>query len=81
MSLIINSDKYTENIPALSLIDITKLKGSSLLQLEYPKDSDPREELFKYAIDSKWIVTEMSPHSVNLESIFRNLTMEGDTNA
>ena len=71
----------TENIPALSLIDITKLKGSSLLQLEYPKDSDPREELFKYAIDSKWIVTEMSPHSVNLESIFRNLTMEGDTNA
>jgi len=37
--------------------------------------------LFKYAIDSKWVVTEMSPHSVNLESIFRTLTMEDTTNA
>ena len=48
---------------------------------EYPKDKDPREELFNYAIDSKWIVTEMSPHSVNLESIFRTLTMEGSADA
>ena len=71
----------TEKIPTLSLIDITKQKGSYILQLEYPKDKDPREELFNYAIDSKWIVTEMSPHSVNLESIFRTLTMEGSADA
>jgi ABC-2 type transport system ATP-binding protein len=70
-----------ENIPTLSLINTTKQNGSYVLQLEYPKDKDPREQLFKYAIDSKWIVTEMSPHSVNLESIFRNLTMEGGTDA
>ncbi|SVB80542.1 uncharacterized protein METZ01_LOCUS233396, partial [marine metagenome] len=70
-----------ENIPALSLINKTKQNGSYILQLEYPKNKDPREQLFKYAIDSKWIVTEMSPHSVNLESIFRNLTMEDGTDA
>ena len=70
-----------ENIPALSLINTTKQNGSYILQLEYPKNKDPREQLFKYAIDSKWIVTEMSPHSVNLESIFRNLTMEDGTDA
>ncbi len=63
------------------MIDITKQNDSYILQLEYPKDKDPREELFNYAVDSKWIVTEMSPHSVNLESIFRTLTMEGGTDA
>jgi len=70
-----------EKIPALSLIETTKQNGSYILQLEYPKGQDPRKELFNYAIDSKWIVTEMSPHSVNLESIFRTLTMEGSEDA
>ena len=61
---------------------ITNAKAScGCTQLEYPKDKDPREQLFKYAIDSRWIITEMSPHSVNLESIFRNLTMEDSTDA
>ena len=71
----------TEKIPTLSLIDATKQKDSHILQLEYPKDKDPREELFQYAIDSKWIVTEMSPHGADLESIFRMLTMEKSKNA
>ncbi|HJM84391.1 MAG TPA: hypothetical protein QGI69_03860, partial [Candidatus Marinimicrobia bacterium] len=55
--------------------------GSQILQLEYAKDLDPREELFQYAVDSNWVVTEMSPHSVNLESVFRTLTMEDKANA
>jgi len=71
----------TEKIPALSLIDSTTRSGNQLLHLEYPKDTDPREELFQYAIDSKWVVTEMSPHSIDLESIFRTLTMEDSANA
>ena len=71
----------TEKIPALSLIDSTTRSGNQLLHLEYPKDKDPREELFQYAIDSKWVVTEMSPHSIDLESIFRTLTMEDGANA
>ncbi|SVB99616.1 uncharacterized protein METZ01_LOCUS252470 [marine metagenome] len=71
----------TEKIPALSLIDSKTRNGNQLLYLEYPKDKDPREELFQYAIDSKWVVTEMSPHSIDLESIFRTLTMEDSANA
>jgi len=71
----------TEKIPALSLIDSSIHNGNQLLHLEYPKDKDPREELFQYAIDSKWVVTEMSPHSIDLESIFRTLTMEDNANA
>ena len=71
----------TEKIPSISLVDTKSYNGSQILQLEYAKDLDPREELFQYAVDSNWVVTEMSPHSVNLESIFRTLTMEGKANA
>ena len=71
----------TEKIPSISLVDTTTRNGSQILHLEYSKEKDPREELFQYAIDSNWVVTEMSPHSVNLESIFRTLTMENKTNA
>ena len=71
----------TEKIPSISLVDTTTRNGSQILHLEYPKEKDPREELFQYAIDSNWVVTEMSPHSVNLESIFRTLTMKDKTNA
>ena len=71
----------TEKIPAISLLDSKTRNGNQLLHLEYPKDKDPREELFQYAIESKWVITEMSPHSVDLESVFRTLTMEDSTNA
>ena len=71
----------TEKIPSISLVDTTTRNGSQILHLEYPKEKDPREELFQYAIDSNWVVIEMSPTSVNLESIFRTLTMEDKTNA
>ena len=73
--------ELTEKIPSISLVDTTTLNGSQILHLEYQKEKDPREELFQYAIDSNWIVIEMSPHSVNLESIFRTLTMEDKANA
>ena len=71
----------TEKIPSLSLLDSKTRNGNQILHLEYPKDKDPREELFQYAIDSKWVVTEMTPHRGDLESIFRTLTMEEDANA
>ena len=76
-----NVKALTEKIPSISLVDTTTRNGSQILHLEYPKEKDPREELFQYAIDSNWVVTEMSPHSVNLESIFRTLTMENKADA
>ena len=73
--------ELTEKIPHLTIVDTESRNGGKRLNLEYPKDQDPREDLFQYAVDSKWIITEMSPHSANLESIFRTLTMEETANA
>ena len=71
----------SEKIPQIKIVEINDKKESKILELEYLKTDDPREDIFKYAIDSNWIITEMSPHTANLESIFRKLTMEKNTNA
>jgi ABC-2 type transport system ATP-binding protein len=70
----------TKTIPNLTIVDSDAQNEKQLLYLEYPKGQDPREALFNYAIDSNWIITEMSPHSANLESIFRNLTTKDTDN-
>ena len=69
-----------EKIDNIKLINTKEIDKSYILDLEYPEDKDPREELFKYAINSNWIIMEMNKQSANLESIFRKLTMEGASN-
>jgi len=49
--------------------------------LEYPNAIDPREQIFKHAVKSKWTVLEMSRHKTSLEEVFRNLTIEGGNHA
>ncbi len=47
------------------------------IDLEYAKDADPREAVFRHAVKSKWTVLEMATHRAQLEDIFRKLTVEG----
>ena len=54
---------------------------SATAVLEYPNEIDPRENIFKHAVKSKWTVLEMSRHKTSLEEVFRNLTIEGGNNA
>ena len=65
----------------LELKDITlnnyeKNNETSFINIEYSKNIDPREKIFKYAVKKDWIITEMTPHTADLESIFRTLTVE-----
>ena len=62
-------------IPSLNVKGINKQKESVIINIEYQNSSDPRKDLFQYAIDKNWIVTEMSLHKRNLEDLFRNLTL------
>ena len=71
----------TEKIMDIKIIDVHKKDLHHIIKLEYPKDKEPREQIFNYAVESNWIITEMSPQSTNLESIFRTLTMEESANA
>ena len=62
-------------IPSVTVQGIEKQKQSILVQIEYQNTSDPRQDIFKYAVEKNWVITEMSVHKRNLEDLFRNLTL------
>ena len=62
-------------IPSVTVQGIEKQKQSILIQIEYQNTSDPRQDIFKYAVEKNWVITEMSVHKRNLEDLFRNLTL------
>ena len=64
-------------IPSVSVKTIKKLEESVNITLEYQNTSDPRKDIFNYAVEKGWILTEMTLTRRNLEDIFRNLTGQG----
>ena len=62
-------------IPSVTVQGIEKQKQSIMIQIEYQNNSDPRQDIFKYAVENNWVITEMSLHKRNLEDLFRNLTL------
>ncbi len=50
--------------------------GHHVLLIEYDRAADPRADIFNYAKLSGWVILEMSPYRVQLEDVFRDLTVE-----
>lgn len=75
------NDESIENmkakVPSITLKSTTKLDDLITLEIEYSSKSDPRKDIFNYAVKNKWIILEMSESKRNLEDIFRNLTSKG----
>lgn len=55
--------------------------GNRVLSIEYDREADPRADIFNYAKASGWVILEMSPYRVQLEDVFRGLTVEGGAHA
>ena len=75
-----SAQELQANIPSVKFISMEKSGGVQKVNFEYPKDKDPREDIFKYAVKSKWVILKMMPQTTNLEDIFRNLTSSGASN-
>tara|TARA_B100000959_G_scaffold270936_1_gene318472 strand:+ start:937 stop:1881 length:945 start_codon:yes stop_codon:yes gene_type:complete len=67
-------------LPNIKFISMEETDGVQQVQFEYGKGQDPREELFRYAVDNNWAILKMTPHTTNLEDIFRDLTTDGGIN-
>ena len=65
-------------IPNITVNSIKKDGPLVQVILEYQNTVDPRKDVFKYAVEKGWIITEMSASKRNLEDIFRHLTTHGD---
>ena len=75
-----SAQELQAKIPSVKFISMEKSGGVQKVNFEYPKDKDPREDIFKYAVKSKWVILKMMPQTTNLEDIFRNLTSSGASN-
>jgi len=72
----------SSQIPGLDVQDSrSEGEGHQVLSLEYDRESDPRADIFNYAKSSGWVILEMSPYRVQLEDVFRDLTVEGGDHA
>ena len=65
-------------IPAITIKGLNKTVDKIQLSLEYKNNSDPRKDVFNYAVEKGWIITEMIVSKRNLEDLFRNLTLKKD---
>ena len=65
-------------IPSITVNSIKKDGPLVQVILEYQNTVDPRKDVFEYAVEKGWIITEMSASKRNLEDIFRHLTTNGD---
>ena len=75
-----SAQELQAKIPSVKFISMEKSGGVQKVNFEYHKDKDPREDIFKYAVKSKWVILKMMPQTTNLEDIFRNLTSSGESN-
>ena len=61
-------------IPSVDIKNISKEDSFTKINIEFPSNGDPREDIFKYAVDKNWVILEMVTSKQNLEDIFRKLT-------
>jgi len=61
-------------IPSIDIKNISKEDSYTAINIEFASNGDPREDIFKYAVDKNWIILEMVTSKQNLEDIFRKLT-------
>ena len=67
-------------IPSIDIASISKEDTYTKINIKYPKNNDPRSDIFKYAVDKGWTILEMFATKQNLEDIFRNLTSSNESN-
>ena len=66
--------KIEEKVESVKVSSIKKSGSSTTVSLSCKGKSDPREDIFKFAVKSKWVVLGMAQKKSDLETIFRKLT-------
>ena len=66
-----------QQVADIALLGLQAINGHHVLSLEYDRELDPREAIFNYAKTQGWAILEMSQSRVQLEDVFRTLTVEG----
>ncbi|MCZ6636235.1 MAG: ATP-binding cassette domain-containing protein [bacterium] len=63
-------------VAGIDVVGTEAVNGHHVVSLEYDGGSDPREDIFNYAKGADWAILEMSQSRVELEDVFRRLTVD-----
>jgi len=70
-----------DTLPGVTVQSLKFEDGLGKIVLEYERDKDLRETVFAHAVNSGWVLLEMSTQRAHLEDLFRKLTVEGGAHA
>ena len=73
--------EMSDSVPAIKIVSSDPIPNGHKIHLEYKREEDPREQIFKYAVNKGWVILSMTPHTAKLEDIFRDLTVTGGNDA
>jgi ABC-2 type transport system ATP-binding protein len=62
-------------VPGVAAVDD---QGDGWYEVEHRPDSDPREAIFRLAVERGWVLTTMTPLQASLEDVFVRLTTRED---
>lgn len=74
-------ESLKEKYPLLTVATGPLNDDGTTLTITYEKGNDPREVLFRHAVESNWVILEMTRHRIQLEDVFRSLTVKGGFDA
>ena len=66
-----------DRFPEMEIQKVEATSAGYRVRLSYPTGKDLREQLFLHAVESGWVVLEMSRQEAKLEDVFRQLTVKG----
>jgi ABC-2 type transport system ATP-binding protein len=72
-----NGDAHDALIPLPGVTDVRD-QGDGRFRVEHTADSDPREAVFRLAVDRGWILTTLATEKATLEAVFVRLTTRED---
>ncbi len=71
--------RLEEQVNEIRVAGVTEQDGKKNLAIEYDQTEDPRESIFHFAKENGWVILEMSQLKVQLEDVFRGLTVEAES--
>ncbi|MFY9551266.1 MAG: ATP-binding cassette domain-containing protein, partial [Thermoanaerobaculia bacterium] len=66
-------------LPGVVSVDVEEAPGETRARLTCLQGTDPREEVFRIAVENRWILRELSREAMTLEDVFVRLTRRDET--
>jgi ABC-2 type transport system ATP-binding protein len=65
------------HLPGVTAVDVEEAPGETRARVLCAPNADPREEIFRLAVERGWVLRELSREALSLEDVFVRLTRHG----